>query len=98
VRTVCMRTHMVDRTYTALWGLDRHNQSSQLPYLKLCGNAAATDQLCLSINEVNVLGYKGIWGAVTQGKRAPDFFLPYNKKRQDLHLSLYSKYFSEKTS
>jgi hypothetical protein len=55
VRTVCMRTHMVDRTYTALWGLDRHNQSSQLPYLKLCGNAATTDQLCLSINEVNVL-------------------------------------------
>ena len=46
----------------------------------------------------DVLGYKGIWGTVTHGKRAPDFFLPYNKKRQDLHLSLHNKYFSEKTS
>jgi hypothetical protein len=55
---------------------------------------------CMPVAEtfVIVLGYKGIWGAVTQGKRAPDFFLPYNKKRQDLHLSLHNKYFSEKTS
>jgi len=46
----------------------------------------------------NVLQYNGIWDMVAQGKRAFDFFLPYNKKRQDLHLLLHNKYFSEKTS
>ena len=39
----------------------------------------------------------GISGAVTQGKRAPDFFPPYNEKCQDSHHSLHSKYCSEKT-